>query len=598
MLDEKEPTQYGPLGRLPALAAQLVIHRTSVAAIIALDTVHLALGLRRDRAATIPPSQTPSDRWYQMRIWLFGSLDDDAGATASRLPLPLTVPLAEERTIDQLLGAAGNFLLAESRKLEDQIDTWLAVEFGDEVPSRMIDEVADMRAGIIIANNAAQKLLRMVGRGTWQEALDPQMEATAEPQIAEPRLEVVHPAASRASHVFVAMPFGSRSSMDSIEERERDAHRCRAVQVAVDSVWRQLSQSVVVIADFAGAAADAAAGRVIAWAEDLVAVDVPLGEIVLSEVVVTAVDGRQTDPIALEYGPSRRLRDECRSAILAAVRATALLARPERFSPSSDTASILERTEDLASALAFAVDTIEPHRMLIVSDLPAPTDLDLDATTELFASSAELQAHSKRLRDSSLSFAEIAVTVAPIAHPASLELWRALCGDNAKLALLSRLQDNPTTVHGATPARTVAPTTGVSCRTNRGAPQRSPSPQGITVLVHLDEKPPRRVLAKASALVVTISLALALAGTGAGFALAGTGPVLPATLGVLIGLGSGAVSLLWARRTESVTALSSVTSAAVRVLGPDPLDVVATSAETDVTASDHDVAAHSERSLV
>ncbi|WP_112262426.1 hypothetical protein [Lentzea terrae] len=561
MLDETEPTQYGPLGRLPALAAQLVIHRTGVAAIIALDTVHLTLGLRQDRAATIPPSQAPSHRWYQFRLWLFGSLDDTA-ATASRLALPLEITPEEQHTINQLLGAAGNFLLAETRKLADQIDTWLSVEFDDDVPHGMADKVSDLRAGIITANNAAQTLLRMVGTDRWQEALSPQFDDVAEPQAVAQRLTFSAP---QETHVFVAMPYGRREP-----DVETTQEVGRAVRVAVDSVWRQFSQSVVVIVDCVRMSADAAADRVIAWAEDLVVQEVPLSEIVLSEVVITAVDGRQTSPIPLEYSPSRRLLDECRDAIVAGVLATSLQdrageSRPQvvqgqNCSPPLDASHLLERTENLASALAFAADANEPHRILVVSDLLATTRLGFDAVSELLASSEELQAHFQRLRESSLSFAEIAVTVVPLVHPASPQLWKLLCGDDANLTLI-RPQDDLSVTHNVGATRNAVP----AVTRVRGVT----GPQ-ITVIVDFSEKRPRRVLAKASALVLTMTLALVLVGAGAGFFLAGTGPGPTVASGVLLGLGSGTVSLLLARRTKSVTALRAVTSAAARVLDHPP----------------------------
>lgn len=607
---ENVVTRYGPLGRLPALAAQLVISKAGSAAIIALNTAHLTLGLRPDRAANIPPSQTPADRWHQLMIWLFWELPD-TGVAANRLPLPLTVTPAEERTVDKLLGAAGAFLLAESRALDNQINTWLAVEFGNDVPDRETDELSAMRARILVADKAGQELLRMVGKGNWQEALAPQVETTVDAATADLGDEAV-PARVFSGGVM------RRPARNSVLVWCSDLFDA----AVVDTVYRALSKNFVVIVDFSGAVTDNAADRVAAWAETLKARDAPYGETVLWQLIVAAVDGRQTDPIALEYAPSTRLLDDCRGAIAAAILA---IARPDRtdcrrlrvdhrplldhpsagaesFSPPEpDATGVLERVEDLAAALAYTVDTVEPQHILVVSDLTTPDELEHDVT-RFFAPSAELQEHFSRLRDSSLSFAETSVTVAPVAHPASPGLWRALCGDSSNLTLLSHLHDAPATtpsIGSAWRIRTAAARLHTRCElaTHRSTTRESSCPQGrITILVNLEEKPPRRVLARASVAVLSLSLALALASTAAGFALAGTGPALPAAIGALVGLGSGAAGLLWARRTESVNALSSVATAAVRVLGPEQTKVTAT--EIPAAVSDYRDAAQLQRSLV
>ena len=589
-------TRYGPLGRLPALAAQLVISKAGSAAIIALNTVHLSLGLRPNRAANIPPSQTPADRWHQLMIGLFHSLVDD-GRIESRLPLPIAITPAEEATVDNLLGVAGAFLLAESRTLDKQINTWIAVEFGDDVPERETDEIAAMRAHVIAADNAGQKLLRMVGKGTWREALKPQVEAASDAPVAE----LGDNFASATMLLSRAQPSRSFEDLvlwlsDSVKDTQRDsytrlqaAHQLRAAHqfqaALVDSMWQAISQSIVVIADFTRARVDAATQRVAAWAENLVALDFSLGRTVLHEVVVTALDGRQTDPIALECGPSKSLRTDCLDALSAAMQAVAPPDLPDSEQPhvlrpldvapvwpsEPDAVSIQERIEDLASALAFAVDTVEPQHIFVLSDLPVLEEPEHDVT-RFFTLSAELQEHLSRLRESSLSFAEISVTVAPMADPASPQLWRALCGASAKLTLLSHLQDAPAATSSTQSVRVAT----ARCRRIHNAPgtdrvsvRKSTCPRAITILVNVEEESPRRVLARASAAVLSAALVVAVASAGAGFALAGTGPGLPTAIATLVGLGTGAAGLLWSRRTESVNALSSVASAAARVLRPE-----------------------------
>ena len=420
-------------------------------------------------------------------IWLFGSLAD-TGVTSRHFSEPPAVTAAEERTVDKILGAAGAFLLAESRKLDDQIETWRAVEFGDEVPEREIAEIASMREHVIVADNAGQQLLRMVGSGTWGEALSPQAGTTAQPEAAEsPRAEVTEP---HEVQVFFSMPYGTRDSLAG------ELDWSRAMQDTLNHVRHEASKNLILVVDVTSSSAQTAADRAIAWAERLHALHGVSLEMAPRELVVTAVDGRQTDPIALEYGPRGVLLTECRNALLAAVEATSLADRfggenPPRVeevsaSRSSDAAYLRERTEDLAAALAFVMDTAEPDQILVLSNLPMPTDLSVDAIGELFASSHELVEHRKRLQDRSLSFSGVLVTVASTGKPVPLLLWKVLCGRNTRLLQLPE-QGQYLNTHDGSSRRNAITTMR---RLRRGGRRRGPCPPEVTVLVNVDQKPP------------------------------------------------------------------------------------------------------------
>ncbi|MCS7484847.1 hypothetical protein ACFFQW_44555 [Umezawaea endophytica] len=609
-MEENVATRYGSLGRRTALAARLVISTIGYDAIIALNTVHSKLGLRPNRAPNIAAAESPEDRWRQLTIWLFGALGDDGLAAHHSLP-PLTVSAAEEQIVDKLIGSVGAFLLAESRTLNNKIDTWLAVEFGDEIPEREASGVAALRAHVIAADNAGQTLLRMVGEGTFLQALTPQAEAVADADLEDEVCAAGMVAGPVLRHdgpeglwLYCSGDFPLRDD-DVRINWPADEFRSRVL----DRVCHELSERVVVLADFCNGA-DLAADLAAAWAEQLATVDSPRGAQVLRELVVTAVDGRQTKPIALRYGSLSRLRDDCRDAIASAMQLVAIIP-PVVSSQGAEMAQLLrplvpqvdriirERIKDVAVALAYAVDTVEPRHILVVSDLPASPEIEQDVTRSA-ASVAEFQEHLSRLREGSLSYADISVTVAPMTHPASPELWRMLCGQNGNLTLLDP-QHTPAPPAAAIPEhkrhrlsrRILVATNNIGgakqSRSHDGrsqaATRRNESPQGrrITVLVNVAEIPPRRVLAKASAAVVALALTLALVGVGAGFMLAGNGPGLPATIVALVGLTSGAAGVLWFRRTEAVTALSVVaTAAASRVFGDTQANAVVVRGTSDV----------------
>lgn len=124
-----------------------------------MNTVYTNLSFPPNLIADAPSTPPPAYCWRSMMAWLFGPLPllgpvDHEGA------IPLAVSDEEERIVDSLLGAAGAFLMTQSRTLTDRVDLWQA-----EVLAQMRDKVSE-------ANAAGIRLLLQVGEGTWREALN------------------------------------------------------------------------------------------------------------------------------------------------------------------------------------------------------------------------------------------------------------------------------------------------------------------------------------------------------------------------------------------------------------------------------------------
>ncbi|MEU7526943.1 hypothetical protein AB0A74_14525 [Saccharothrix sp. NPDC042600] len=408
---DQSPTRFGPLGKNVAGALRRAILIKASEGVIALDNVHLRLSLRPDGVINPVRARTPADRWHALESWLFGAMpDDDTHESVANAPPPTTHE--EERSIDEILGAVGAFLIAESSALREQIDISLAVEPAEDRPPHAQGALQQAEDALALARRCAHALFSHRGTGTWKTIL------TGEPVVVGSANLVATPTA-RPQEVV-----DGPGNPPAFEPRVPDTGWRPPLMVILDEVHRPDDRL-------------SAFTRVRELLLRQLTAGYPHSERLT--VVFVTVDGKQTDPLELNVVHPARLSDESdtmlerylgvagprsgRGRVVTAVRARRRSSEEE----------LLHRLEGLAWAMRFAVRAWAPKQVIVVSDAAS---LCPGTPSSLFASGAlpnpdeflltgQEEGYRPDLRGCAVSL------VAPRASRVFEAYWAAMCSEGA-----------------------------------------------------------------------------------------------------------------------------------------------------------------------
>lgn len=451
-------------------------------------------------------------------VWLFGAqLEGDLRDEQPEDRLSVTHD--EQRTIDNLLGTAGVFLMTESAALGDQIATWRVVDPVEPEAWREVDELEQMRTALSQATAAGRALLVHVDRGTWQEArvghaplavLDGDDTSEIVPGVVEVVAPCWHEPPPVPLTVFVVDEYSEPDVFPTVHKvRERVLNRLSGVY----------------------------------------------GKSTSLAVVVVAVDGRQTDPILLDVVHPACLSDTSDGLLEDRLRAAARRARTGDDSAETPQPQVLDRIEELVSALHSAVEALDPQQIILVSDaflcIDSCADAIVDGPLPVASEFVDRMREAERLphlRGRGLSLVTPRAPGAFVAYCAEVE-W-LVCEVGGILPNFPAARETDDAMPGAVVDTALARWAGPAplpwpSREQQG----SPSVKTVATVIECDTRPARRSLRLRAAVVSGSALSVCMS-YAAGVHQSGFGILVMVML-------IGATSLLLSKYFKSVPRVTS-----------------------------------------
>lgn len=182
-VDDQIVTRFGALSKSRAAAVRLALDTAVTSpALVPMNSAYLRMTLIAEILdADSPPPEPPSHRWYELMVECFG--DNEVGhqnstvwaatgsgkshnALLAYLAALGETPEREELVIHDLLVAAGGFLVADSITMDDQIERW-------NLAGRESSLADDLLAAAARAGAVGMDLLEYAESRTWRDLLSP-----------------------------------------------------------------------------------------------------------------------------------------------------------------------------------------------------------------------------------------------------------------------------------------------------------------------------------------------------------------------------------------------------------------------------------------